>query len=238
MSKQEVAIIRSQKTMKIKTKRRLIRELPLSQQPAERLAKGCELSITELLAVVLNTPDGLDLAQELISKFSISELPLLTLSELQSLSGIGPVRAKQLVAAIELGSRLINHTEERPEVRQPLDVGNLLMSKMRHLACEHFVVLLMNMKNKVIKEEWLYKGTLNSSVIRVSEVYRQAIRRQAAAIIVAHNHPSGDPTPSPEDIRVTRDIRQAGTLLDIELLDHVIVGHGRWVSMRERNLGF
>lgn len=224
--------------MKIKTKRRLIRELPLSQQPAERLAKGCKLSITELLAVVLNTPDALDLAQELITKYSISELPLLTLSELQSLSGIGPVRAKQLVAAIELGSRLINHIEKRPRVLKPVDVAKLLMPKMRHLQEEHFVVLLLNMKNKLLLEDWLYKGTLNSSILRVAEIYHQAVRHKAAAIIIAHNHPSGDPTPSPEDIDATHSIRQAGALLDIELLDHVIVGHSRWFSLKERGLGF
>ncbi len=224
--------------MKAKNQRRLIRELPLSQQPAERLAQGCSLSITELLAVVLNTPDGLDLAQEVLTKFSISELPHLTLVELQSLQGIGPVRAKQLKAAITLGQKLVNHIEKRPQVKTPKEVGDLMMGKMRHLQQEHLVVLLMNMKNKIIKEEWLYKGTLNSSIIRVAEVYRQPIRHNAAAIIIAHNHPSGDPTPSPEDIRVTRDIRQAGTLLDIELLDHVIIGHGRWVSMKERSLGF
>lgn len=224
--------------MKAKINRRLIRELPLSQQPAERLGMGCDLSITELLAVVLNTPDALDLATEVVTKFSIADLPNVTLTELQALSGIGPVRAKQLKAAICLGTKLMNHTETRPQVKAPHDVGNLLMPKMRHLQEEHFVVLLLNMKNKVLLENWLYKGTLNSSVIRVSEIYKQAIRRQAAAIIIAHNHPSGDPTPSPEDIRVTRDIRQAGTLLDIELLDHVIVGHGRWVSMKERSLGF
>ena len=223
-----------------KPRRRLIRELPLSQQPAERLRNvgTQQLSIIELIAVVLNTPDALDLAQEVVSRFTITDLPYTTLTELQQLYGIGPTRATQFLAAIELGRRLINHREERPQIKSPDDAANFLMPQLRHLQQEHFVVILFNMKNRLLDTHWLYKGTLNSSVLRVGEIFQEAVRRKAAAIIVAHNHPSGDPTPSPEDIRVTRDIRQAGTLLDIELLDHIIIGNGQFISMKEKGLGF
>ncbi len=223
-----------------KTKRRLIRELPYSLQPATRLAQvgSNQLTITELIALVVGTTDGLDLATEIVTKFTIKDLPQTTLSELQQLNGVGPSRATQLLAAIELGRRLINHREDTPQIKSPSDAANYLMPKLANEQQEHLIVLLLNMKNHILDTIWLYKGTLNSSVLRVAEVFHEAIRRNAAAIIVCHNHPSGDPTPSLEDIRVTRDIREAGTLLDIDLLDHVIIGHGRFTSMKEKKLGF
>ena len=221
-------------------RRRLIRELPASLRPVTRLARvgSNELSITELIAIVLNTSDALDLAQEIVCRFTIEDLPQTTLTELQQLYGIGPTRAGQLLAAIELGRRLVNYREDHPQIKSPSDAAYFLMPKLVHEQQEHFIVMLFNMKNHLLDIIWLYKGTLNSSVIRVCEVFREAIRRNAAAIIIAHNHPSGDPNPSSEDIRVTRDIREGGALLDIDLLDHVIIGNGRFVSMRERNLGF
>ncbi len=226
--------------MSTKMPRRLIRELPYSLQPATRLAQvgSNQLTITELIAIVLNTPDGLDLAQEIVTKFTIQDLAQTSLTELQQLHGVGPSRGGQLLAAIELGRRLVNHRGDTPQVRSPSDAANLLMPKLKHEQQEHLIVLLLNMKNHVLDTIWLYKGTVNSSVLRVGEVFREAIRRNAAAIIVCHNHPSGDPTPSLEDIRVTRDIREAGTLLDIDLLDHVIIGDGRFTSMKEKKLGF
>ena len=221
-------------------KRRLIRELPYSLQPATRLAQAGsnKLSITELIAIVLNTADGLDLATEIVTKFTVEDLPQTSLTELQQLYGVGPSRAGQLLAAIELGRRLVNIPSDRPQIKSPSDAANHLMHKLANEQQEHFIVILLNMKNHVLDTIWLYKGTVNSSVIRIAEVFREAIRRNAAAIIVVHNHPSGDPTPSLEDIRVTRDIREAGTLLDIDLLDHVIIGNGRFCSMKEKKLGF
>ncbi|MGB0385318.1 MAG: RadC family protein [Ardenticatenaceae bacterium] len=222
-------------------RRRLIRELPLSLRPATRLARvgSDQLTITELIAIVLNTTDALDLAQEIVCEFTIEDLPQTTLSELQLLHGIGPSRAGQLLAAIELGSRLVNYRTDHPQIKSPKDAAEILMPKLKHEQQEHFIVMPVNMKNRMLMDiVWLYKGTLNSSVLRNGEVYREAIRRQAAAIIVAHNHPSGDPTPSPEDIRVTRELRKAGELLDIDLLDHLIIGDGRFVSMKEKGFGF
>lgn len=226
--------------MSTKIKRRLIRELPYSVQPATRLARAGskQLTIPELIAIVLNTADGLDLAQEIVTEFTIEDLPQTTLTELQQLHGVGPSRASQLLAAIELGRRLVNYREDHPQIKSPSDAANHLMHKLANEQQEHFIVMPLNMKNHLLDTVWLYKGTVNSSVLRVGEIFREAIRRNAAAIIVAHNHPSGDPTPSLEDIRVTRDIREAGTLLDIDLLDHVIIGNGCFTSMKEKKLGF
>lgn len=223
-----------------KPRRRLIRELPISLQPASRLARvgSDQLTITELIALVLNTPDALDLAQEIVCQFTIEDLPQTTLTELQQLYGIGPSRAGQLLAAIELGRRLVNYREDHPQIKNSSDAADLLMPKLKHRQQEHFIVMLLNVKNRILDIIWLYKGTLNSSLIRVGEIFREAIRRQAASIIVAHNHPSGDPTPSPFDIQVTRDIRKAGKLLDIKLLDHLVIGDGEFVSMKKTGLGF
>jgi DNA repair protein RadC len=185
----------------------------------------------------------LDLSDYLLRQFDgLRGLSNASVAEItESVHGLGPAKAAQVLAALELGRRVATLSpEERPQVKSPTDAANLLMGDMSYFQQEHLRVLLLNTKNFVINNwrESLYKGSLNSSVVRVAEVFREAIRCNAAALIVAHNHPSGDPTPSPEDIRVTRDIRQAGSLLDIELLDHVIIGAQRFVSMKERGLGF
>ncbi len=133
---------------------------------------------------------------------------------------------------------LIAAPEQRFVVRSPADVAQLLLAEMSHLEQEHFRVVFLDTRNQVLGTETIYIGSLNSSHIRVAEVFRDAIKRNCAAIIVAHNHPSGDPSPSPEDVSVTRELASAGELLDIELLDHLIIGQQRFVSLRERGLGF
>ena len=167
--------------------RRLIRELPVSVQPASRQARvgSDHLTITELIALVLNTADGLHLAEEIVSRFSIKGLAQTTLTELQQLHGIGPSLAGRLQAAIELGGRVTNYQEDYPQLKNPSDAVDLLMPKLRHREQEHFIVMLLNVKNRVLDIVWLYKGTLTSSVIRTGEIFREAIRRQAAGIIVA-----------------------------------------------------
>jgi DNA repair protein RadC len=220
--------------------RRLIRELPPSQQPTTRLSRDGvgALSIVELLAIVLQTPDALDLAQEVVSHFGTDRLRFASVAELQQLRGIGPVRAAQVHAALELGRRLMNHTEQRRPIKSPSQAAAFLLPQLSKREAEHLVVLLLDTKNALIETVWLYQGSLNSSVVRVAEVFREPIRRQAAAILVAHNHPSGDPEPSPEDVRVTHELVKAGQLLEIELIDHLIVGDQRYVSLKERGLGF
>ena len=127
---------------------------------------------------------------------------------------------------------------ERPLVRNPSDVAVLLMNKMSALEQEHLEVVLLNTKNRVVDHKEIVRGSLNSAAVRVGEIYREPVRQNAAAVILVHNHPSGDPTPSPEDVRLTVAAREAGELLDIELLDHLVIGRGAFVSLRERGLGF
>jgi DNA repair protein RadC len=142
-------------------------------------------------------------------------------------------------AALELGRRLLlEEPEERAQVRSPEDVAAMLQIRMGLLEREELHVVLLNTKNHVLGTRVVYKGSLNSSMIRTAEVFRDAIKENAAAVIIAHNHPSGDPTPSPEDVRVTRDLVASGKLLDIEVLDHLVIGHQRYVSLRRKKLGF
>jgi len=153
--------------------------------------------------------------------------------------GVAEAKATQLKAALELGRRmLLASPEDRFTVRSPADVAQLLMAEMSHLAQEHFQVLYLDTRNRLLGSDTVYVGSLNASHIRVGEVFREAVKRNCAAIIVAHNHPSGDPTPSPEDVEVTRQLVTAGDLLDIEVLDHLVIGQQRFVSLRERGLGF
>lgn len=164
--------------------------------------------------------------------------------ELSHAHGVGPVKASDLKAALELGKRIgALAPEERPVITGPGDAYALLKNEMSFLEQESVRVILLNTKNRVQTVAQVSLGTLNSSIIRVSEVFREAVRHQAAGIVLAHNHPSGDPTPSAEDVTVTRKVVEAGQLLDIDVLDHLIIGrpgpsNAGWVSMRERRLGF
>ena len=147
-----------------------------------------------------------------------------------------PTQIARLRAGFELSKRTVHALPV--QIRAPSDAATYLMAEYRDKAQEYFVVLCLNTKNRIISTVELYKGSLNTSTVRVGEVYKEAIRVNAAAIIIAHNHPSGDSTPSAEDIQVTRDIAAAGKLLDIDLLDHLVIGNDGWFSLRERGLGF
>jgi len=223
-----------------------IKDLPVDERPRERLARVGEgaLSTAELLAIILRTGMGgenvLAMATRLISRYGgLPGLARASFAELQAEKGLGKAKTAQLKAALELGRRmLLVAPEDRFVVRSPADVAQLLMAEMGHLEQEHFQVLYLDTRNRLLGSETVYVGSLNASHIRVSEVFREAIKRNCASIIVAHNHPSGDPTPSPEDVEVTRQLVAAGHLLDIEVLDHLIVGQQRFVSLRERGLGF
>jgi DNA repair protein RadC len=153
--------------------------------------------------------------------------------------GLGEAKASQIKAAIELGRRLtLESPEERPAINSPADAAALVQYEMSALEQEHLRVILLDRRNRVMETVEVYKGSVSSSQIRVGEVFKEAIRKNASALIVIHNHPSGDPTPSPDDVAVTRAIVQAGKLLDVEVLDHLVIGQGRWVSLKERGLGF
>lgn len=226
--------------------RLLIKDLPVEERPRERLARVGEgaLSTPELLAIILRTGVGgenaLAMATRLLSRYEgLPGLAKASLSELQSERGLGEAKTAQLKAALELGRRmLLAAPRDRFAVRSPSDVAQLLMAEMAHLEQEHLRVLYLDTRNRLLGSETVYVGSLNASHIRVGEVFREAVKRNCAAIIVAHNHPSGDPTPSPEDVEVTRQLVAAGKLLDIELLDHMVIGQQRFVSLRERSLGF
>jgi len=223
-----------------------IKDLPVEERPRERLKKygAGSLANAELLAIILRTGVGgenvLSLSTRLLAKFGgLMGLARASFSELCGEKGIGVAKAAQLKAAMELGRRLlIASPGERPQVKSPADAANLLMMEMSFLEQEHMRLILLDSKNYVLDTPTMYIGSLNTSVIRVGELFREAIKQNCAAIIVVHNHPSGDPTPSPEDVAVTELLTQAGQLLDIDVLDHLIIGQQRYVSLKERGLGF
>jgi DNA repair protein RadC len=223
-----------------------IHDMPTGERPRERLQHyGAEaLSTAEVIAILLRTgskgENVLDLATRLLVEFGgLGGLARATFSELSAIKGVGEAKAAQLKAGLEIGRRLlIAAPHERPQITSPADAANLLMLEMGHLEQEHLRVLLLDTKNQVLASPVVYKGNVNTSVIRIAELFRAAIRHNSTALIMAHNHPSGDPTPSPEDVRVTRQIIEAGNMLDIEVLDHLIIGQGRYVSLKERGLGF
>ncbi|MCI0580766.1 MAG: DNA repair protein RadC [Chloroflexi bacterium] len=222
--------------------RRRICDLPAEERPLYRLRRhGTEaLATTELLALILGTADAPSLADELLGCFgSLHQLARASTEQLMKIRGIGEAQAGRLVATLELSRRLQEPpADERPQVTNPAAAARLLMHRMGYLEQEELWVVLLDTRNRVMKIAEIYKGSLNASVVRIGELFRPAIEMAASAIIVAHNHPSSDPSPSPEDIHVTRQIVQAGKLLDIELLDHLIVTAYSYVSLKERGLGF
>ena len=224
----------------------MMRDLATEDRPRERLRQvGAQaLSSAELLAIILRVGVGgtsvMRLAESMLVQFNgLPGLSRASVNELATIHGVGQAKAAQIKAALELGRRLTVATpQERPRISSPADAANLLMSEMMLLEQEHLRVILLNTRNEVLSMPTVYQGSLNTSVVRVGELFREAIRANAAALIVAHNHPSGDPSPSPEDVNVTRQLVKAGRLLDISVLDHIVIGHHRFVSLKERQLGF
>ena len=220
----------------------IVRALPLRERPLHRVQRDVgACNLVELLAAVVGGPRQIEIAHDLLGRLrDLDGLALASMEEMALSYGLGPVGAARLKAALELGRRaLLAAPEDRLVIRSPADVAQILMAEMSHLEQEHFRVLFLDTRNRVLDAETVYVGSLNASHIRVGEVYREAVRRNCAAIICAHNHPSGAADPSPEDVAVTRQIVEAGKLLDVECLDHLIIGKGqRFVSLRERGLGF
>lgn len=221
-----------------------IKDLPAQDQPVNRIANlgPGALSTAELIAVLLGGPHQLQQANMLLVKYDglmgLARAPHHDLA-LNGGNGIGKATAARIKAALELGRRLMTASiEDKPQVKSPADAANLLMAEMMTLEQEHLKVITLDSKNRVIQVYTLYVGTSNANHLRIAELFREAIRLNGQAIIVAHNHPSGDPTPSPEDVKVTELIVQAGRTLDIEVLDHIIIGQQRYVSLKERGLGF
>jgi DNA repair protein RadC len=224
----------------------LIRDMAVSERPRERLILVGErsLAVSELLAIVIRIGVGgenaIRLAERTLAHFGgLPGIARASIKELTQVKGIGTAKAVQIKASLELGRRLIATTpQERPTVTSPADAANLLMTEMSLLEQEHLRLVLLDTRNHVLATPTIYVGSLNTSVVRVGELFRAAIKENAAALIVVHNHPSGDPSPSPEDVRVTGQIVSAGKLLDVDVLDHIIIGRQRFVSLKERGLGF
>jgi DNA repair protein RadC len=223
-----------------------ITDLAEAERPRERLANlGPQaLSNAELLAILLRVgvtgENSVQVGQRLLQRFGgLAGLHRAAFEEVCGQRGIGPAKAAQIKAAIELGRRLsLESPEERPAIHSPEDAAALVRYEMSALEQEHLRVMLLDVRNRVLDIVEVYQGSLNTSQVRVGELFKAAIRRNAAAIIVVHNHPSGDATPSPDDIAITRAIAQAGKLLDIDVLDHLVIGGGRYISLKERGIGF
>jgi DNA repair protein RadC len=198
------------------------------------------LSTQETLSALIGGQHQIEIAAELIVRFrSATGIAKASIHDLTKVPHLGRAGAARLKAALELGRRLaLDTVSDRPQIRSPADAANLLMLEMRGLDKEHLRLVLLDTKNRVLAIPTLYIGNVNTSIIRVGELIREALRYNAPGMIVVHNHPSGCPDPSPEDIRVTERIRQACQLMDIDLLDHLIIGDNRFVSLKERRLGF
>ncbi|MDQ3043910.1 MAG: DNA repair protein RadC [Chloroflexota bacterium] len=216
------------------------------ERPRERLKSrgAASLSSGELLAIILSS--GLkgepvtQLAQRLLRDHGgLPGLLRMDVTELCRIHGLGEAKASKVKAALELSSRLVAMgAEQRPRITSPDDAVNLVGIEMAALDQEQLRVVLLDTKHHVIAIRTVYQGSVNQAQVRIAEIFREAIRQNAVALIVVHNHPSGDPTASAADIALTAELRQAGKLLDLELLDHLIIGQGRHISMRRLGLGF
>jgi len=199
-----------------------LKSLPLREQPAYRVSQNAAAcNLTELLAAVIGGQRQIEISEALLVSFDgdIRRLYLAHPKELARVKGIGPATAVQIKAALNLGLRLNIPSEERPTINSPADAAALVQYEMSLLEQEHLRVILLDRRNRVLDIVEVYQGSVNSAQVRIGEVFKPAVSRMASAIIVVHSHPSGDPTPSPEDVAVTRAIVQAGKLLDIETLD-------------------
>jgi DNA repair protein RadC len=223
-----------------------ITDMAESERPRERLAKhgAGSLNNAELIAILLRVgvpgENAVQVASRLLGTFGgLLGLHRAPFDEVCAQHGLGPAKAAQIKAALELSNRLHQIIpEERRAINSPTDAADLVKFEMSALEQEELRVLLLDTRNRVQDTVTIYRGSLNSSQVRVGELFKAAIRRNAAAIIVVHNHPSGDPTPSPDDIVITRAIVQAGKLLDVNVLDHLIIGANQFVSLKERGVEF
>ncbi|HYE11715.1 MAG TPA: DNA repair protein RadC [Patescibacteria group bacterium] len=230
--------------MKAQDSHATIKDLPIEERPRERLVRhgAAVLSNAELLAILLRVGNKEENAISLAHRILKQEQGLRFLvdskvEQMASIKGIGQAKAAQIKAAIELGKRLTTFElgVDKP-VKSPQDVANLLMEDMRYLKKEHMKLVLLNIKCNLISVEEISIGSLNASIVHPREVFNPAIKKSSASIIMVHNHPSGDPTPSSEDIAITARISEAGRLIGIELVDHVIIGDGKYTSMKEKGL--
>ncbi|ABW19306.1 RadC family protein [Alkaliphilus oremlandii] len=222
-----------------------IKNMPMSERPREKLLSfgSQSLSNAELLAIILSTGTkdrtAIDLARSILntSTEGLRGLKDCTIEELSQVKGVGLAKASQIIAAVELGKRISLTTKvNNYKIKGPDDVSNLLMEEMRYLNKEIFNILLLTTKHDIIAIENISVGSLNASIVHPREVFNRAIKRSSSAIILAHNHPSGDPNPSGEDINITKRLIEAGNIIGISVLDHIIIGDGVYFSMKEHKL--
>ena len=220
----------------------MLKDVPREDRPRERLLEigASHLSNQELLAILLGSgtkqESVTDLAQRVLIHFEgLMLLKGATVEELTSIRGIGVAKAVIILAAIEIGKRMQQmKPAERYIIRSPEDGADFVMEEMRDLKQEHFICLFLNTKNQVLHRQTVFIGSLNASIVHPREVFKEAVKRSAASIICAHNHPSGDPTPSQEDIQVTRRLQECGKMIGIELLDHLVIGDRKFISLKEK----
>lgn len=228
----------------VEVSRLKVTALPRDARPRERLRDvgPASLGTTELLAILLGTGTRglgvLPLAEHLLSAFgSLVDLSQARVEEIERVNGVGPAKAAALLAAFELGRRMeAPAPDARYAIHSPADAARLLLPLMRHLDREHFRTVLLNTRHEVLAMAEVAVGNLDSAPIHPREVFKEAVRRSAAAVIIAHNHPSGNPEPSADDLAITERLRAAGRIVGIEVLDHLIIGHGSYVSLRERGV--
>ena len=218
-----------------------IKDLPLEERPRERLVQfGPEhLSNAELIAIILRTGSAnrsaIDLGKELLANYKdLRGIAKASLAELADQTGIGQAKAVQLKAAFELGRRVLTSNPfQLPSIRKPDDAYDLLKASFQDLDREHFKVVHLNTKNQVLKVETTAVGILSSSPVHPREVFKEAVKMSSAGLILAHNHPSGDPTPSQDDLLLTKRLYEAGEILGIRIIDHLILGDNRYLSLKE-----
>ncbi len=219
-----------------------IKDIPADMRPREKLLRYGPgiLSAQELLAIIIRTgsrdANAIQLAESILFQFKdLRGINNAGIEELcQAARGVGKVKAAQIKAALELGRRLNQQDSEVVRIKSPQDVAAWVMEDLRYLQHEQFRILLLNTKNIIISCEEISRGSLNSSIVHPREVFARAIKRSAAAIILVHNHPSGDPSPSQEDINITRRLVEVGHLVGIEVLDHLVIGDGVFSSLKEK----
>jgi DNA repair protein RadC len=220
----------------------MIRDFPQDERPRERFIQNgpASLSNHELIAILLRTgtkdESVLQLSNRLLTNFEgLRLLKDATLEEMTEIKGIGLAKAIQILAAVEIGRRITNlNYTDRYVIRSPEDGANYVMHDMRFLTQEHFVCLYLNTKNQVLHKQTIFIGSLNASIVHPREVFREALKRSAASIIAIHNHPSGSPDPSREDIEVTKRLVECGKMIGIDVLDHLIIGENKFVSLKEK----
>ncbi|MDO5707416.1 MAG: DNA repair protein RadC [Andreesenia angusta] len=221
-----------------------MKNLPESERPRERLLSNGAgtLSAAELLAIIIKTgskeDSAIGLANRLLSKTTkgIEDIADMSIEELKEVKGIGDAKAAQIIASLELGRRANSARFKKMKITNPTDLSDYFINEMAYLKREYFNIVMLDNKNFIIEIHTVSIGSLNSTIVHPREVYKNAIRRSSASIILVHNHPSGDTNPSKEDIAITERLVECGNILGIKVLDHIIVGENGYFSFKEQNL--